>query len=286
MAGNRINMPEPRRRAAVRSMVDGLFIWEHISTTDARAKVAQSEAERLIALAIRGHQRAWNHLSAVVPDSETAERVLALARRARFSLDEEIPTNEERAAQGKYPLSSEARKLKEDRLAGFQREMLGIIKDQDEALRQASDVLVRHFQLIADFIQPRGEVIDEEIYPTGIEPGGKPGRNQILIPPRIYDMPIEELDLTVRAYNCLKRSGITKVGQILSMTEEDLLAVRNFGEKSLNELKDSLKERSLLPNAAQLEQFNESNLNGADGYDALGDDEGDENDDYDEDGNF
>jgi ribosomal protein L17 len=46
MAGNRINMPEPRRRAAVRSMVDGLFIWEHINTTDARAKVAQGEAER------------------------------------------------------------------------------------------------------------------------------------------------------------------------------------------------------------------------------------------------
>ena len=153
----------------------------------------------------------------------------------------------------------------------------------DEALRQASDVLVRHFQLIADFIQPRGgDVIDEDIYTPGIE-AGKPGRHQILIPPRIFDMPIEELDLTVRAYNCLKRSGITKVGQILGMTEEDLLAVRNFGEKSLNELKDSLKERNLLPNAAQLEQFNESNLNGANGYDDLGNDEDDEDD---EDDNF
>jgi len=88
MAGNRINMPEPRRRAAVRSMVDGLFIWEHINTTDARAKVAQGEAERLIAIAIRGHKRSSEHLNAAVPDSETAERVLALARRARFSLDE------------------------------------------------------------------------------------------------------------------------------------------------------------------------------------------------------
>ena len=135
MAGNRINMPEPRRRAAVRSMVDGLFIWEHIHTTDARARVAQSEAERLIALAIRGHKRAWDHLSAVVQDNETAERVLALARRARFSLDETIPSNEERAQKGKYPLSPGARKLKEDRLAGFKREMLGIIKDQDEAQR-------------------------------------------------------------------------------------------------------------------------------------------------------
>ena len=59
----------------------------------------------------------------------------------------------------------------------------------------------------------------------------------------------------MRAYNCLKRSGITKVGQMLTMTEEDLLAVRNFGEKSLNELKDSLKERGLLPSSAQLERF-------------------------------
>ena len=116
-------------------MVDGLFIWEHINTTDARAKVAQSEAERLIALAVRGNRRAWNHLTAVVPDDETAERVLALARRARFSLDETVPSNEERAQQGKYPLGPDARKLKEDRLAGFQREMLSIIKDHDEAQR-------------------------------------------------------------------------------------------------------------------------------------------------------
>jgi large subunit ribosomal protein L17 len=133
MAGNRINMPEPRRRAAVRSMVDGLFIWEHINTTDARAHVAQSEAERLIAIAIRGHKRAWDHLTAVVPDHEAAERVLALARRGRFSLDETIPSNEDRANLGKYPLSPEARKRKEDRLASLKKEMLAIIKNQDDA---------------------------------------------------------------------------------------------------------------------------------------------------------
>ena len=148
----------------------------------------------------------------------------------------------------------------------------------DEALRQASDILVRHFQLIADYIKP-GPIIDSE-YPDdngysigGAEPGGK---HQLPISPRIFDMPIEELDLTVRAYKCLKRSGITKVGQILTMSEEDLLAVRNFGEKSLNELKDSLKERGLLPTAAQLERFNESNLNGAHGYDDLDEDDDDD----------
>ncbi|MBX5459361.1 MAG: DNA-directed RNA polymerase subunit alpha, partial [Thermogemmatispora sp.] len=54
-------------------------------------------------------------------------------------------------------------------------------------------------------------------------------------------------DLSVRAYNCLKRSNITKVGQILSMNEEDLLGVRNFGEKSLQELRDRLIARNFLP---------------------------------------
>jgi DNA-directed RNA polymerase subunit alpha len=67
------------------------------------------------------------------------------------------------------------------------------------------------------------------------------------IPPKIYDTPIEDLDLSVRAYNCLKRSNITRVGQILSMNEEDLLAVRNFGEKSLQELCERLLLRGFLP---------------------------------------
>src|SRR5690606_6411300 len=55
-----------------------------------------------------------------------------------------------------------------------------------------------------------------------------------------YDMPIEQLDLSVRAYNCLKRSGLMTVGTVLEKTEEELLALRNFGEKSYLELKDKL----------------------------------------------
>jgi len=63
----------------------------------------------------------------------------------------------------------------------------------------------------------------------------------------MYDTAIEELDLSVRAYNCLKRSNITKVGQVLSMNEDDLLGVRNFGEKSLQELRERLVLRNFLP---------------------------------------
>jgi DNA-directed RNA polymerase subunit alpha len=105
----------------------------------------------------------------------------------------------------------------------------------DEAVRQASNILVRHFSLISEY------------HAVLAEPD-KPPLSSYPIPPQVYDTPIEELDLSVRAYNCLKRSNITKVGQVLSMNEEDLLAVRNFGEKSLQELRERLMLKRFLPN--------------------------------------
>ncbi len=105
----------------------------------------------------------------------------------------------------------------------------------DEALRQSADILVRHFTQLANY------------HATLAEPEKQP-LSSMPIPPKIYDTPIEELDLSVRAYNCLKRSNITKVGQVLSMNEDDLLGVRNFGEKSLQELREKLLVRNFLPN--------------------------------------
>ena len=55
-------------------------------------------------------------------------------------------------------------------------------------------------------------------------------------------MAIEELALSVRAYNALKRHNITTVGQLLGLTDNDLMNIRNFGEKSMTELKDKLVE--------------------------------------------
>ena len=135
VAGNRINMAEAQRRAAFRSLIDGLYTWEHVTTTEARAKAVRGEAERLIAIAIRGHNDAWAHLKAVVKDDYTAEQVLALARRGNFSLKSVIAPNEQREAEGKFPLSNEARKFKEDRLARMKKDLLDLIKDQSEAQR-------------------------------------------------------------------------------------------------------------------------------------------------------
>ncbi len=133
VAGNRINMPEARRRAAFRNLMDGLIRYERIKTTEARARAIRGETEHLITIAINGTRAAWGHLRSVVDDDHQAEEVWLLARRGYFSLDEEVADNEEREAQGKLPLSEEGRKFREQRLKERQQELLKIISDRDEA---------------------------------------------------------------------------------------------------------------------------------------------------------
>lgn len=116
----------------------------------------------------------------------------------------------------------------------------GTIQPQ-EALSEAAQILMRHFSIVSNV----GEVLVEEV--EEVEEG---------IPPRMYDTPIEELNLSVRAFNCLKRAGITKVGEILEKLEkgdDEILAIRNFGRKSLEELKDALGEKGVLPVAQEEE---------------------------------
>jgi len=109
----------------------------------------------------------------------------------------------------------------------------GTISPHD-ALSEAARILVQHFTLISGVAEEEPEVEEEE-------EGG--------IPARMYETPIEELELTVRAYNCLKRAGITQVGEILEKLqkgEEEILAIRNFGQKSLDELMEKLREKGFL----------------------------------------
>lgn len=110
-----------------------------------------------------------------------------------------------------------------------------------QALSQSAQILIDHLQRMAEL---------GKVSPRGAERQPLAASN---IPARIYETPIEELDLSVRAYNCLKRHGITKVGQVLEMNEEDLLAVRNFGRKSLDELRERLAAKGFLPENAGTE---------------------------------
>jgi DNA-directed RNA polymerase subunit alpha len=103
-----------------------------------------------------------------------------------------------------------------------------------EALGQAAQILIEQFQT---FAQLSGQLPRQQ---PGMVPQGT-------VSPALNDMPIEVLDLSSRTYNCLKRSQITTVGQLLQMTEEELLGLRNFGQKSLQELHEKLAERGILP---------------------------------------
>ena len=104
----------------------------------------------------------------------------------------------------------------------------------EEAMSQAAQILMNHLRIIAGvspetFLEP--------------EPMEEPEENARA---EHYDLPIEALDLSVRVFNSLKRTGITNVGEVLEMLErgqDAMLAIRNFGEKSLTELKEKLKEK-------------------------------------------
>jgi DNA-directed RNA polymerase subunit alpha len=62
---------------------------------------------------------------------------------------------------------------------------------------------------------------------------------------KVLEMTIEELDLSVRSYNCLKRAGINTVEELTYKTEEDMMKVRNLGKKSLDEVSKKLAELGL-----------------------------------------
>ena len=62
---------------------------------------------------------------------------------------------------------------------------------------------------------------------------------------KILEMPIEELDLSVRSYNCLKRAGINTVEELIKKTEADMMKERNLGKKSLEEVKNKLASLNL-----------------------------------------
>ncbi|MFW6195359.1 MAG: DNA-directed RNA polymerase subunit alpha [Chloroflexota bacterium] len=72
------------------------------------------------------------------------------------------------------------------------------------------------------------------------EPGGESSVGGLGMPAETYNTPVESLDLSARTLNCLKRAGIHRVGEVLEMPKRDLLRIRNFGQKSLDELYDQL----------------------------------------------
>ena len=117
----------------------------------------------------------------------------------------------------------------------------------DAALREASEVLIAHLAIFTDadrieeLRQGAGGVLDSG---PGVPGAPGAGPNGAAGGP-MHDILIEELELGVRSYNCLKRAGIQTVGDLISKSEGELNAIPNFGKKSIDEVIETLHDRGL-----------------------------------------
>lgn len=102
-----------------------------------------------------------------------------------------------------------------------------------EAVSMAAKILDRQMRLFFDFARrPQ-------------EGGGEFGESGAGVVPGPPDARIEELDFSVRTYNCLKKANVLTIHELVQLTEADLMNIRNFGKKSLGEVKDKLESLSL-----------------------------------------
>lgn len=102
-----------------------------------------------------------------------------------------------------------------------------------DALASAGATLMALVELVANMAEePKGLELGELVDTASSSPD--------------LDLPIEDLDLSERPRNCLKRAQVNTVGELLTKTEDDLLNITNFGQKSLDEVKEKLDERGLM----------------------------------------
>jgi DNA-directed RNA polymerase subunit alpha len=106
----------------------------------------------------------------------------------------------------------------------------------EDAVKQASRILIQHLMIITDENitfdnkeEKKDDVVDE----------------QILQLRKVLKTPLEDLDLSVRAFNCLKAAKINSLSELVQYEQEDLMKFRNFGQKSLSEIEQVLTERGL-----------------------------------------
>ncbi|HWK81286.1 MAG TPA: DNA-directed RNA polymerase subunit alpha C-terminal domain-containing protein, partial [Thermomicrobiales bacterium] len=140
----------------------------------------------------------------------------------------------------------------------FDRLVLEILTDgtieSDEALAQSAKILMDHARVFAEFTHPEPEAAANSF-----------------ISEEVQNRPLAELGLSPRVLNALRSKQIDKVGQVLTMDPDQLLSIRNFGPRSLTELRERLAEFGYLPEAdlAQLAQGVDEDGDGEDDDDRL-----------------
>ncbi len=122
----------------------------------------------------------------------------------------------------------------------FEKLVMDVITDgtihPEEAVKQASRILIQHLMIITDENitfdskeEKKEDLVDE----------------QTLQLRKVLKTPLEDLDLSVRAFNCLKAAKINSLSELVQYEQEDLMKFRNFGQKSLSEIEQVLNERGL-----------------------------------------
>ena len=118
--------------------------------------------------------------------------------------------------------------------------------DPQAALREAAEILISQLAIFTD--ADRVVELREVGTPGALDPGlggAGPVGSASRPPNAMDDILIEELELGVRSYNCLKRAGIQTVGDLISKSEAELNAIPNFGKKSIDEVIETLHSRGL-----------------------------------------
>ncbi len=122
----------------------------------------------------------------------------------------------------------------------FEKLVMEVVTDgtihPEEAVKEASRILIQHLMIITDeniSLDTRREeketIVDEET----------------LLVRKVLNTPLEDLELSVRAFNCLKAAKINSLSELVQYTQEELMKFRNFGQKSLSEIEQVLHERGL-----------------------------------------
>ncbi|MGB2828201.1 MAG: DNA-directed RNA polymerase subunit alpha [Dehalococcoidales bacterium] len=101
-----------------------------------------------------------------------------------------------------------------------------------DAISRAAGILIGQLNPFAEYVKVSQLKAEEQLI-------------RLSIPDEKYNMPMEQLDLSVRTMNCLRRGGVATVGELISKKAKDLLQLRNFGQKSFHEIEDRLKELGL-----------------------------------------
>ena len=112
--------------------------------------------------------------------------------------------------------------------------------DPKDAIAQGAEILIRQLAIFTDLEKIEG--YGESAAPSSDGAGEAAG---VSLAGGMENFPIEELELGVRSYNCLKRVGIETIGDLVTKSESELAAIPNFGKKSIEEVKETLQQHGL-----------------------------------------